>query len=123
MDKTFHALVSGRVAATTGNLVDWILKSKRHRSVSVVAAETAESQIAKLRYRVLYRGQARSLLSIGTQTGRKHQIRVQLSQFGHAILGDRKYGSPRDFFEDIALICKQIRFKHLITQLNFVGES
>ena len=122
LDKTYHALVSGRVAATKGNLVDWLLKSKRHRSVSVVAAETAGSQIAKLHYRALCRRPATSLLSIGTQTGRKHQIRAQLNQFGHAILGDRKYGSQHEFPAGIALICKQIRFTHPITRLPFAGE-
>ena len=36
-----------------------------------------------------------SLLDIELITGRKHQIRVQLSNIGHSIIGDRKYGKSR----------------------------
>ena len=33
-----------------------------------------------------------SLLEVQLQTGRKHQIRTQLSNFGHPIVGDTVYG-------------------------------
>ena len=38
-----------------------------------------------------------TLLLVNLHSGRKHQIRVQLSHLGHPILGDVKYGSPRAF--------------------------
>jgi 23S rRNA pseudouridine1911/1915/1917 synthase len=36
-------------------------------------------------------------LSVELLTGRKHQIRAQLSSRGHAILGDTKYHAPRNY--------------------------
>ncbi|WP_035067517.1 RluA family pseudouridine synthase [Nitratidesulfovibrio termitidis] len=42
----------------------------------------------------LRRGDAASLLLVRLHTGRTHQIRVQLAERGHPIMGDRKYGGP-----------------------------
>lgn len=41
-----------------------------------------------------------TLLSIVLQTGRFHQIRAQLSDMGHPIAGDRKYGSSIEYKQD-----------------------
>ena len=34
----------------------------------------------------------KTLVRVALETGRTHQIRVQFSARGHALLGDRKYG-------------------------------
>ena len=110
--KTYHAVVSGSVEPQEGELTHWLLKSKRRRSVSVVPRETAAAQFARLQYTLLQRTDSLSMLSIKLLTGRKHQIRVQLSEFGHAILGDRKYKSTSVFPAGIALICKHVSLFH-----------
>ena len=38
-----------------------------------------------------------SLLEINIETGRKNQIRVQLNNIGHPILGDNKYGKDNKY--------------------------
>ena len=56
-----------------------------------------------------------SLLKIELETGRFHQIRVQLSNIGHAIYGDRKYGSYIKYDRDdvpLALFAKSLKFPH-----------
>jgi len=61
---------------------------------------------ASLAYRVLATVDAPgpiSLLEISLETGRGHQIRVQLADAGLPILGDGKYGRPDDAVRDIAL--------------------
>jgi 23S rRNA pseudouridine1911/1915/1917 synthase len=54
-----------------------------------------------------------TLLRIELLSGRKHQIRAQLSHVGHPIVGDVKYGAPvalRD--RSIALHCRVLAFVH-----------
>jgi 23S rRNA pseudouridine1911/1915/1917 synthase len=110
--KVYHALVSGQVDPPSGQLTGWLLKSKRHRRVSLVPEGTAGAQFAQLNYRLLDGGAGASKLSIELVTGRKHQARAQLSHFGHPILGDRKYDATEPFPEGIALICKRIGLIH-----------
>ena len=56
-----------------------------------------------------------SLLEINLHTGRHHQIRVQLANFGHSIFGDQKYGK-RGQGKQIALWAYEISFEHPITK-------
>ena len=51
-------------------------------------------------------------LPVEPMTGRKHQIRLQLSHQGHPILGDRKYGSKVSFPAGIALHAYSLSFQH-----------
>jgi 23S rRNA pseudouridine1911/1915/1917 synthase len=46
------------------------------------------------------------------ETGRKHQIRVQLDHIGAPILGDRKYGSRQPFPAGIALHARRLTIDH-----------
>ena len=58
-----------------------------------------DAQQASLRFRCLERAAAGALLEVALETGRKHQIRVQLAARGWPIVGDRLYGSRRSFSE------------------------
>ncbi|MFZ4545508.1 MAG: RNA pseudouridine synthase, partial [Saprospiraceae bacterium] len=42
----------------------------------------------------------RYLLEIDLHSGKFHQIRAQLQAIGSPIIGDKKYGSTRDFYKD-----------------------
>ena len=53
------------------------------------------------------------LLEINPITGRHHQIRAQLSDFGMVIKGDVKYGNKRNNLDgSIDLHAKNINFEH-----------
>lgn len=111
--KLYWAIVEG-LPAPTAECVDWLIKDERLKRMRVVAANaTAErAQQADLAYRRLHETAAGWLLEIDLRTGRKHQIRVQLSQRGLTILGDRKYGSRAPFTAGIALHARQLEFTH-----------
>jgi len=73
-----------------------------------------------------------SLLDVTIKTGRTHQIRVHLTEAGHAIVGDPKYGDfakNRDIargikrFERMFLHARRLQFVHPVTQQALVCEA
>jgi 23S rRNA-/tRNA-specific pseudouridylate synthase len=64
-----------------------------------------------------------SLLEVRLLTGRKHQIRVQLSHTGFPILGDRKYGSRRPFPTGIALHSRRLVIEHPVSKMQLEIEA
>ncbi|MCH9672174.1 MAG: RluA family pseudouridine synthase [Gammaproteobacteria bacterium] len=57
----------------------------------------------------------RSLLDVSIETGRKHQIRVHLSEIGLPIVGDRLFG-PEGDSEDLQLLAYRLAFDCPLTQ-------
>ena len=51
-------------------------------------------------------------MEVRPQTGRTHQLRVQLAHHGHPIYGDAKYGSVHTFDNAIALHARALTFLH-----------
>lgn len=112
MTKTYLALVEGSPDPTSGNLSHWLLKNHETNVVRVVTRGTPESQSAELSYRLLKRMGKNSLLEVIPQTGRSHQIRVQLAEMGTPIVGDKKYGSPAKLGGKICLHAASLEFEH-----------
>ena len=131
VDKTYWAIVEGRVEPPTGRLVDYLRKDERHRRVHATSRQTPDAQLAELDYRVLGQSdgepslQERSLtlLEVRPRTGRKHQIRVQLSQAAWPIVGDRKYGARRAFPHGIALHARRLGVEHPVSKIQIVLEA
>jgi 23S rRNA pseudouridine1911/1915/1917 synthase len=92
--RLYVALVEGSMEAGSGILDSWL---KENRAGGVYRAEPGErgAKRAVTRWRVLAAGSRLSLLELELETGRKHQIRVQLADAGHAVAGDERYGSPK----------------------------
>jgi 23S rRNA pseudouridine1911/1915/1917 synthase len=111
VEKIYWAIVEGRIQPPTGKYVDWLGKDERHRRMHVVAP-SATAQEARLAYRHVQAVGVDSLLEVTLETGRKHQIRLQLSHHGHPVLGDRKYGSRRSFAPGIALHARRLAIQH-----------
>lgn len=116
--KRYLAVVQGQPIDDSGHLVHQ-LKTTPGNVVEV--AQGSEGQTAELKYRVIGRTEALlredptplALLDVLLLTGRRHQIRVQLSTSGFPILGDAKYNP--DFVKDgnpIGLWSYEIRFYH-----------
>jgi 23S rRNA-/tRNA-specific pseudouridylate synthase len=76
-----------------------------------------EGKQERLSYQVQKRGERTSLLSIQPETGRKHQIRRQLSELGHPIVGDLRYGANTPLGnKQIALFATALEFRHPATK-------
>ena len=91
MGRTYRAVVHG-AAPQRGTLVDYLRKDGATNTVSVVPAGTAGAKRAALCYRCLARAGELSLLEVTLQTGRAHQIRVQMMHAGYPLYGDARYG-------------------------------
>lgn len=110
--KTYRAIVEGRVAKPSGECINWLRKDPATNIVRVVAANSTGAKPARLRYRKLREVGNRTLVEIEPETGRSHQIRVQLAELGHPICGDKKYGSTTALKGAIALHAAQLVFEH-----------
>ena len=127
VDKIYHAIVEGVPDPAEGELQHWLRKDERHRRVHITQKDIETAQEARLRFRVIKKLPKKdaALVQVHLDTGRKHQIRVQLSAIGHPIVGDRKYKGSRKFSPGIALHSYRLNFKHPVReeQVNIRCES
>ena len=99
IEKTYVALVTGRVESA-GELTD-----------------TLDGKPCRLLYRPISSTSGLTLLSVRPVTGRKHQIRRQLANFGHVIQGDVRYGASQPMRNRrIALHAYRLRILHPTTK-------
>jgi len=111
--KTYLAVVYGCPKDRRGHLVHYLLKDKQSNRVSVVEAGTPGAKEAVLDYEVLESREVLSLIKVELETGRAHQIRVQMASLGTPLYGDVKY---RDLGErnrnDLALWSWRMEVEH-----------
>lgn len=110
--KTYWAIVEQLPQPPAGRCVDWIRKDERHRRMHIAEPREPGAQEARLTYRTLRRLPVGALVEVQLDTGRKHQIRLQLSHRGWPIVGDRKYGATIPFGDGIALHARELAFVH-----------
>ena len=131
LNKQYYALVCTKPSEESGELVDYLCKEGNLAKVS--HSRDAEAKKAVLQYKVLSdiqteEGERVSLLDVHIDTGRFHQIRVQLAKAGWPILGDGKYGNEHSLgvsrslkIRTVALYAYKLEFRHPDTgrQLEF----
>ena len=128
--KTYLAVTEGTVKVKSAKLVDWLKKDGRTNSSAVVEGGTSGAKKAILSYEVLETWKnkedaqdcgERNLIRIDLDTGRHHQIRVQMAHAGMPLVGDRKYNPGQNSQEPLALCSAKLGFQHPVTkkQLEF----
>lgn len=105
-----------------GELSDWLKKDERTGNVMVAAPGAPSAQEARLHFRTLARRGGTALMHLCLDTGRKHQIRVQLSHAGWPIVQDLRYGQGKAG-EAIALWGAVLTLRHPTLQTTMVFES
>lgn len=123
VEKTYWAMVEGLIEPPAGRLVDWLGHDDRHRRMHIVGPTMPQAREARLSYRRLAVVAGNSLVEVELETGRKHQIRLQLSHGGHPIIGDRKYGSRQPFSAGIALHARRLVISHPTTAARLEFEA
>lgn len=125
--KQYCALVYGRPAQDSGELVDYLCKDGS--LARVVSGDAPGARKAVLRYQLRQPGSQGAdsppectWLDICIDTGRFHQIRCQLSHAGMPILGDLKYGTAESLeisrrlgIHQVALCACGIMLRHPVS--------
>ena len=105
-------------------LEDYLKKDGKTNTSSVVSPGTPGAKKARLSYEVLdetqdkISGKPKWLLRIHLDTGRHHQIRVQMAHAGIPLAGDRKYGTGTNVTigsGSLALCAASLTFSHPVT--------
>lgn len=115
--KTYWAITRNMPPEQHGTLVHYITSVEKNNKSYASLKPAKNAKEAKLMYKVLSESDNYYLLEINLITGRKHQIRVQLSAIGCPIRGDLKYGDRRSNPDgSISLIARRIQFVHPVSK-------
>lgn len=124
--KKYLAVTLSKPEMPRGVLEDYLKKDGRDNYSRVVPAGTPGAKKARLSYEVLgeLSGPVRYLLAVQLETGRHHQIRVQLSHAGMPLAGDKKYHPGDPGILPLGLCSVELRFVHPATKkkMNFQVE-
>ncbi len=112
-EKHYFALVEGNPEKDEGTIKSWLIEDKSQKMHSTF--ERAEAKFSVTNYKVIKHAGKYSLLEVQTETGRKNQIRVHLSDMGCPIVGDRKYGATDTFIRRVRLHACALSFPHPVT--------
>ena len=117
MDKTYWAIVKDRPPKEEDQLTHYLVKNEKTNKSNAYTSEKPHTKKAVLHYRLIAASQNYYLLEIDLETGRHHQIRVQLAKIGCPIRGDLKYGATRSNPDgSISLHARTISFIHPVSK-------
>jgi 23S rRNA pseudouridine1911/1915/1917 synthase len=112
IEKVYWAVVEGDLEKSAGTLEDWLLKDREIGRVEVVEPRTRGARQALLHFQRRGGHGGLTWVEVRPQTGRTHQLRVQLAHHGFPIYGDARYGSVHIFDSAIALHARALTFLH-----------
>jgi len=109
-EKRYQAVVEGRLPKEKGTIESDLNESNPYKVF--IAPPSLDTRHAITHYRVIKRGEKLSLVELTLETGRRHQIRVQLMSVRCPIVGDEKYGTKKTPSQRLALHSCFLRFPH-----------
>lgn len=112
-DKRYLTVVHGTLNPKTGTISSYLTENSAFTVYST--PDSAAGKLSQTEYTVLKESKGLSLLEIHLLTGRKHQIRVHLSEKGHPVVGDKKYGKASDAHGTLALHARSLSFSHPVS--------
>ena len=112
--KRYLAIVEG-TGAGRGALEGYVAKT--NATPRLTGPDDPEGRWARLQYQTLAKEDGLSLLLVRPETGRPHQIRLQLSGHGFPILGDLRYGAEGELDgRNLALHSHALAFEHPVEE-------
>jgi len=112
-NKVYWAIAESKPEQESGTLIHYLKKNEKQNKSYATNDEVPGSKKAILHYKLIGSSDKYFLLEIELETGRHHQIRVQLSTIGCRIKGDVKYGAKRPNPDgSISLHARTLEFFH-----------
>ena len=108
----YYAVVEGKMENKEGTIKSYLKKNAQNLMYS---SKDKNGQFSVTHYKVMKSNDDYSLLDVNIDTGRKNQIRVHLGDLGHHVIGDDKYGEPKNPLKRLGLHAYCLEFKHPIT--------
>ena len=112
-ERIYYGVVEGVPAEKTG-LMDHFLFEDKQKMVHI-SRSGGKGKRAVTSYEVEESGSGFSLIRFSLQSGRKNQIRVQMNELGHPILGDVKYGSKHNPLNRLTLHAHRLTLGHPVS--------
>lgn len=121
--KYYQAILTGELPELDGEMVDYLVRDAKSNMAKVVKKGEKGAKRAALSYEVLDVFETSegvlSYVLIELQTGRHHQIRVQMAARGCGIWGDTKYNpqfaKTKRIYRQIGLYASRLELAHPIT--------
>lgn len=115
IEKTYFAVLNGVPKDRRGRLTNYLKKNEKENTVSIVPQFSEGAKEAILDYEILESKNGKSLVKINLETGRSHQIRVQMAGINCSVVGDQKYGEEKEKC-NLALFSVQIKLIHPVSK-------
>lgn len=108
--KTYYALVHGHLDRKAGIIESYLSEDDDYLMHST--SDSKKGKFARTEYQVVKETDRHSLVKVNLLTGKKNQIRVHMSDMGHPIVGDSKYGKSKDKSKDLFLHSYSLEINH-----------
>ena len=110
IDRVYVAIIEGTMPEPSGTIRSFLYEDSTWTVRST--DDPHRGKLAVTHYRTLGSGNRYSMLEVTLETGRKNQIRAHLSEAGHPVIGDRRYGAATDPIGRLGLHAKLLGFIH-----------
>jgi 23S rRNA pseudouridine1911/1915/1917 synthase len=112
-ERGYIAIVEGTFKEKQGTYESWLRETATHIVFS--SDRKGDGKKSVTHYRVIKENRKYSMLDVKIDSGRKNQIRVQMQEHGHPVIGDEKYQSASNPLNRLGLHAGVLEFVHPIT--------
>lgn len=112
VDRRYVSIVMGDMERDQGQIRTWLTDRKLYVSSSNY---DDGGKLSITHYKTIKRANGFSMMELDLETGRKNQIRVHMSELGHPVVGDQRYGCEIDPLGRLALHAFKLCFYHPVT--------
>ncbi|WP_432205435.1 RluA family pseudouridine synthase (plasmid) [Cetobacterium somerae] len=124
LEREYSVIVEGIVKEKVGQIKSYLKENKVFTTYSVKDDKNG-GKLAITNYKVVKTKGKFTYLKAALETGRKNQIRVHMSDIGHPVVGDKKYGAQTNILKRLGLHAHTLKIKHPVTNevMSFVSPT